>query len=298
MQIVFNVYCFALMALAILFLNSCGTSPVPEKIYENTTRSGSVYSNEVWKGMVDITGDVTIYSGVVTIEPGTTVRFAAGSDDQAGGSPTPISDPPFPSDPAVAHSQISSIDLFGGTLYAVGTADNKILFTSSGTSPEASDWDAIQYNKTGSKLILQNTIIEYGYSGVGINVSANDSHIIFKDNIVRQIVAAGIGCGNPFSSPEVTITVSGNDISYCGHEGIATFDNADITAESNVFHDIWNKVDGGGAGIVIEHNNSTVRNNQFLRNSTGIIVLTEDSHPSLSSNTFEANGKDIEGFYP
>ena len=47
-------------------------------VYENTSRSGPVYSNERWKGTIDITGDVTIYaSATVTIEPGTTIRFAA-----------------------------------------------------------------------------------------------------------------------------------------------------------------------------------------------------------------------------
>jgi parallel beta-helix repeat protein len=269
------------------------TSSVSENVYENTSRSGAIYSSERWRGTITITGDITIYSGTVTIEPGTTVQFTAGADDQNGGDPTPITDPYFPSDPAIAHSQISSINLYGGNFYAVGTSSQEITFTSTATNPAAGDWDALQYNQTGSRLCLQNVVIEYGYFGVQINAAANDSLVTFNHNTIRQIVTAGLLCGNPNSTPTVEITVSGNNFSYCNHEGIATFRNALVTIESNVFHDIWNLTDGGGAGVVIECNNSTVCNNQFLRNCVGIIVVSAESSPTISDNTFTDNQTDI-----
>jgi parallel beta-helix repeat protein len=282
----------------LLCLNSCGVNaPSTEKFYENTTRSGSIYSDECWRGVIEVTGDVTIYSGTLSIEAGTTLKFKADSDDQAGGSTTPITDPYYPHDPAVAHSQISSINLQGGNLYAVGASDNKITFTSTASSAEAGNWDCIQYNKTGSNLNLQNTIIEYGYYGIQINAAANDSNIVLKNNTIRRIVASGITCGIN-SGLQVALTISGNNISYCGHEGIATYQNKTLTIESNTFHDIWNYVDGpSGAGVVIENNNSTVRDNQFLRNCIGIIV-TGESQPSISGNTFTDNGNNYNGYVP
>lgn len=264
-------------------------------VYENTSRSGAVESDERWKGIIDITGDVTIHeSATVTIEPGTTIRFAAGSDDQKEGGDTPISDTPFPNDPAIPPSQISSINLYGGALYAVGTDDNKIVFTSSASSPERGDWQSIGYNEKSSNLILQYTIIEYGYYGVQINTAADDSNITIKDNTIRHIVACGI-CGGIDPSQLVTITVSGNDISDCGHEAIDTHSNATLVIENNTFHDnLWSYGDGAsGTGVVIDDNTTTIRNNQFIRNRSGIDIISENSDPDIYCNSFVDNEKDI-----
>jgi len=269
-------------------------------LIENTTRSGHIYSNELWKGTIDITGDVIIHTpATVTIEPETTIRFAAGSDDQMHGGDTPITDPYFPNDPPTPPSQISSIYVMSGTLYAVGTSDSPIVFTSSASNPERGDWQSIQYGKEGGKLILQHTIIEYGYYGVQINVAADDSNITLKDNIIRHIVACGI-CGGIDPSQPVTITISGNDISDCGHEAIDTHSNATLVIENNTLHDnLWSYGDGkAGAGVVIDGNNSTIRNNQFIRNRTAIAILTENSHPIISGNSFVDNDLDCDGFCP
>ena len=269
---------------------------VPGTIYENTTRSGPVYSSEQWRGTIDITGDVHIYAPAsVTIEPGTTVRFAAGADDQKDGGNTPITDPNnFPNDPAIAPSQISSIDLFGGTLYAVGTLDSPIVFTSSASNPDRGDWQSIGYHIEGSKLYLQHVIIEYGYYGVQINVAADDSNITLKDNIIRHIVACGI-CGGIDPNQPVTITISGNDISDCGHEAIDTHSNATLVIENNTLHDnLWSYGDGkAGAGVIIDGNNSTIRNNQFIRNRGGIVILSEKCSPIIYDNSFIDNDEDI-----
>jgi len=269
-------------------------------LIENTTRSGHIYSNELWKGTIDITGDVIIHTpATVTIEPETTIRFAAGSDDQMHGGDIPITDPYFPNDPPTPPSQISSIYVMSGTLYAVGTSDSPIVFTSSASNPERGDWQSIQYGKEGGKLILQHTIIEYGYYGVQINVAADDSNITLKDNIIRHIVACGI-CGGIDPSQPVTITISGNDISDCGHEAIDTHSNATLVIENNTLHDnLWSYGDGkAGAGVVIDGNNSTIRNNQFIRNRTAIAILTENSHPIISGNSFVDNDLDCDGFCP
>jgi len=228
------------------------------------------------------------------------VRFAAGRDDQAGGGTTPITDPYFPHDPATPPSVMSTIGVYGGTLYAIGTPDRRITFTSSNTAtPVPGDWQSISYQKAGSTLLLQYTTIEYSYYGVQICDSADNSNVIIKNNIIKNIVACGICCGvNPLLP--VAITIAENDISYCGHEGIDTHPNATaVIIENNLFHNIYNYVDGpSGSGVVVDGNNAVIRNNQFVSNRFGINIISEDSHPSIYGNTFADNYSDCFGFCP
>lgn len=289
--------CSVLTMLLSACLTEGGEDAFTGTTYENTTRSGHVFSNERWKGIIDITGDVSIHaSAIVTIEPGTIVRFAAGSDDQSGGETTRIIDRNFLKDPAIAPSQISSLDLYGGTLSAVGTADNPILFTSSAPNPTAGDWLSIGYNVQGSKLLLQDTIIEYGFYGVQIITTADDSNISIRDSTIRHIVTCAI-CSSHIKP--VTITISGNDISDVGHECIATHIGDMFVVENNTFHDnLWSFGGGAcGAGIHIENNNSIVRNNQFIRNRVGI-AISGNSEPTITGNTFIDNDENCHGFCP
>lgn len=269
-----------------------------ETVYEDTSVSGTVTANQTWRGTIDITGDVVIEDGAtVTIDPGTQVRFAAGADDQEGGGTTPITDPPFPNDPAIAPSQISSISVSGGALRAVGTETEPIVFTSASTTPAWGDWHSIQYNQTGSGLVLQYTVIEYGYSGVQIDTAADDTMMTFSHNTIRHVVACGI-CGSPTDT--VTLTISANDISDCGHEGIAIFSPTNFTIEDNVFHDNIQSYGDGPASVAVNvgGDTATIRNNQFLRNWIAINVMPETSQPTISGNTFSDNTTDCNGYCP
>lgn len=258
-----------------------GCQAATPTVYENTRRSGPIRADEIWRGVIDITGDVGIYApATLTIEPGTVVRFAAGSDDQRSGGTVPITDTHFPHDPAIAPSQMSTINVFGGTLYAVGTPDRKILFTSSSKTAQPGDWHSLQYNQSGSKFVLQYATLEYAYYGVQISDKASDSEVTISHNTIRNIVACGI-CNGVAETGPVTISLSDNDISYCGHEGIDTHSNAALTIANNIFHDNW-------TGIVVDHNNSTIRHNQFLRNSAAIYII--DGNPNTYGNSFVDNG--------
>ena len=219
----------------------------------------------------------------LTIEPGTMVRFAVRSDDQHGGGDTPITDPYFPNDPALAPSQISAIVVITGSLYAVGSAERPIIFTSDSLNPQKADWQSIAFEK--GRLSLTNSIVEYAYYGIQINQDADDSTVVIENNTVRHIQGCGI-CLAPKPTVRITITISGNDISDCGHEGIDTHSSANVVIEHNTLHDNLN-------GIVIDGNNSTIRYNRFVRNENGIDIVNKDSHPSIYENTFEGNRADI-----
>lgn len=276
--------------------NTASNSGTTETTAENTSRSGNISSNERWKGTILVTGDVNVQSGAtLTIEAGTTVKFVAGTDDRTGGSTAPITDPPFPNDPTTAHSQMSSLNVYGGSVVAVGTAASPIVFTSAATSPKWGDWDSIQFNQAGSKLTLQYAVVEYGYYGVAINAAADDSVVTVKDNTIRHVVACGI-CGSPLDT--VTLTVSGNDISYCGHEGIATFSKTTFVVENNTFHDNVQSYGDGAASVAVnvEDNSSTIRNNTFRNNYAAIGILTAASTPTTSGNTFSGNTNNCAGY--
>jgi Right handed beta helix region len=287
------------LALALILgvlLNQIGLADAQAAtIYENTTRTGNTAADEIWRGTIDVTGDITVASGsTLTIEPGTIVRFAAGSDDQNKGPAEPITDPNFPHDPAIAPSTICSINIYGGSLYAIGTSDTPVVFTSSAANPKPGDWQSIQYILPGSVLRLQYAVIEYGYYGVQINTIATDTNITINNNIMLDIVACAVCCGYN----QVSITVSHNDISGCGHEGVDTHQGANLVIENNVFHDIYNHVDGPtGAGVIIDGNSSTVRNNRFERNRFGMNILSPSS-PHISGNAFADNYANCWGYCP
>ena len=168
------------------------------------------------------------------------------------------------------------------------------MFTSSAANRQPGDWQSIQYILPGSVLRLQYSIIEYGYYGVQINTSATDANITINNNIMSNIVACAVCCGYN----QVSITVAQNDISSCGHEGVDTHQFANLVIEKNIFHDIYNHIDGPtGAGVIIDGNSSTVRNNQFKRNRFGFNILSPSS-PNIYGNVFADNYADCWGYCP
>ena len=145
--------------------------------------------------------------------------------------------------------------------------------------------------------MLQYTVIEYGYSGVQIDTAADDTMMTFSHNTIRHVVACGI-CGSPTDT--VTLTISANDISDCGHEGIAIFSPTNFTIEDNVFHDNIQSYGDGPASVAVNvgGDTATIRNNQFLRNWIAINVMPETSQPTISGNTFSDNTTDCNGYCP
>ncbi|CAB1075355.1 hypothetical protein D1AOALGA4SA_3175, partial [Olavius algarvensis Delta 1 endosymbiont] len=122
-----NICCGIMICLLIGSVFGC----LPD--VQAQTTSGALTSNETWSGDVFITGDVTVPSGITLIvEPGTSVQFIALYDDQGGGADA-------------SRSEL----IVAGSLIAEGTADNRIVFTSSSAEPAAGDWYGIR-RLTGS----------------------------------------------------------------------------------------------------------------------------------------------------
>jgi hypothetical protein len=119
------------------------------------TTSGVITSAETWSGTVLLTGDVTISpTGKLTIQPGTIIQSDPGADDQIGGADK---------------SHIELIVEDGGSLSAIGTEDQPILFTSAVFAPDShapADWYGIRVNS--SDVTLKYCTIEWGDLGITI----------------------------------------------------------------------------------------------------------------------------------
>ncbi|NLH95593.1 MAG: hypothetical protein GX449_05985, partial [Synergistaceae bacterium] len=81
------------------------------------TTSGSLTADEIWSGVVDITGNVTIPSGFsLIIEPGTVIRFSDGT----------------------------GLHVYG-RLDVAGTSESPVTFTSSSTDPAKGVWSGVYF---------------------------------------------------------------------------------------------------------------------------------------------------------
>ena len=292
----------------VALLSACGLIPVDEEgggaktcdgttvAYSNTTRSGALTTSETWSGTITVSGDILIGNNcTLTIEPGTTVKFTANSDSTGHGFDDPITDAPFPNDPPTKPSEFSGIELWGGTLISVGTDANPITYTSDATSKVAGDWHSIALRQEGSKLNMQKSTIEYAYYGVQFNETTNNDYVTINNNTIQEIVACGI-CLGVEKHKTVTLTISGNQISSCGHEGIDLHENAVAIIENNTFTDIRGKFvpdphESGGNGIAVDKSNSSIiRNNTFLRNNQGIACVTDGTNPTIENNNVYGTG--------
>jgi hypothetical protein len=115
-----------------------------------TTFSGTLTKDTVWRDNILLTGDVTISAGtVLTIEPGVTVFFAAHVDEQAGGHWT------------------DKVELqVYGTLIAEGTPAQPIIFTSNAAQKKPEDWGGITVRKGSTNASLQYCVVQYADIGV------------------------------------------------------------------------------------------------------------------------------------
>ena len=272
-----------------------GTTPVVTNI--NSTSYGMMTSNEIWRGTFIVKGDVTIPPGVrLTVEPGAEIRFLPNTDFMHEGSTNPITDPYFPHDPPTRPTEMCEIRVYGGTLYAEGTHDQPIIFTSDTNAPVRGDWQSISFSRTNSTLVLKNCQIKYGYYGVQINVAGNSNEIVIASNVIQHIVTCAICTGIETNQP-VSCRIYGNDFSNCGHEAIDTHANASVVIENNIFHDnLWSYGDGAfGVGIVIDGNSSVIQNNSFISNRVGISIMGSGPNPVITNNVFQGNDEDIHG---
>lgn len=122
-------------------------------ITKDTTLSGEI----IVKGPL-----IVKKSANLTILPGTVIRFKRVYID----------------DDDISDSELN----VEGSIYAVGTKEKKITFTSYENDPKTSDWKYLMVN-FARESVIKNCIIEYAYSGVQIHFTKADvTDSVFRKN--------------------------------------------------------------------------------------------------------------------
>jgi len=144
-----------------------------------TDVSGVISSNTTWSASnspYNVTDNILVSSGInLTIEAGVTVKFNTNRSIQ--------------------------ID---GELIAQGAINNKIIFTSSQSSPIAGDWGGIKFSSTSndavfvsgeiytSGSVLQHCIIEYGGSMLDASVVIDAANPYIYSSTISNSKSGGI----------------------------------------------------------------------------------------------------------
>jgi len=234
---------------------------------EDITTSGKMTQDEIWHGDILLTGDVEIPIGItLTIEPGTTVRFTAQSDDQ--------SDPGEynPNDPTTIHATMITILVFG-SIEALGTSEQPITFTTDSSTPGDLDWQSIQVEGSGV-VYLDYVVIEHGYFGVQLNTATLKA--LISNSTFKYATTC---CICTFRHPiDNTVIINDNKFIGCGREAIDTYSDQNIIVQHNVFSDNYVGIMSVGSDIIVE-------NNLFTGNLRGMGVI-ENGKPSITGNEF------------
>ncbi|MCD4742219.1 MAG: right-handed parallel beta-helix repeat-containing protein, partial [Desulfobacteraceae bacterium] len=157
-------------------------------------RTGNIRStNNIWRTQdlpYVVTGDIAIkhssHQGIatLTIEPGVEIRFDIGTRLTLGGTQ-------------------SGGFRFYGALFAKGTEEQPIIFTSNASTPAPGDWEGIYFtNETNdAKTKLEYCKIEYGGKDTNTNLYLSNASPTINHCTVRAsgqsgIIANGNGCDN------------------------------------------------------------------------------------------------------
>ncbi len=238
----------------------------------SVVKSGVISEDEVWSGRIHVTGDIDVIEGVtLTILPGTIVKIAL-TDDQHKGRDEPVTgDIYFPKDPPFYEKEKITISILG-TLNAIGTPDNMIVFTSDSKNPTTQDWGGL--NIFHGKL--EYAIVEYAQ----YNNIQHSSDVVISNNIIRNSLGCCIGIGH---SNQVSPQILNNDIYNCGHEGI-DYAGGSALIKGNYFHlgdrRLQPEPKRGGLGIVVYKNAyPIIEDNVFEKLTTAIYFHGNSKYP-------------------
>ena len=223
---------------------------------ELIVNKGVIDKDTVWSGEILIKGDVEVAEqATLTIMPGTTVRFAR---IEAFGPDKLYTD---------EDNHFSRAEIFiRGKLYAQGSKEKKITFTSAEKSPKPGDWGAINFNGSVDN-ILEYCVLMYAQTAVHchssqVTVVSNT----FKHNGTaigsKNLPDIPVGCVLPILYNLITengggIIIGGGTASPVSHNEI----------RGNEFFGVYLKKSG----------KANVRFNNINKNGKGVIFYaTED----------------------
>ncbi len=221
------------------------------------TISGAIASDTTWSGTV-IADSVNIPAGrILTIKPGSVVRFNNGK-----------------------------MLVIAGRIVANGTYDSTITFTSNAANPVPGSWNGVELQNTASvSSVINYCIFEYGGGG------PNAANIFYKTgtpniNISHSVIQRSLNNGiNPrSSSPRISTSM----LRFNGGYGIFADLSLNYTIDSCT---ISNNTTGG---LLIGVNATTVIINSSI-DSNGIgIFISNSAVPTIIKNNIRRNNIGIQ----
>lgn len=235
---------------------------------------GILVESRTWKRQDSpyvLMGDLRVRSGaVLTVEPGVEVRFALKDlvPDTQGG-------------------EMTSLIVQGG-LYAVGTAQQPIVFTSAEKAPRVGSWDGLRFIGTSSahNVLRHVTVMfadvgvnceestpsiencEFGFCGVGMSLGLTSSmtvrYNLFQDCDIGMISAGSNIRNNLFVDNQLGVALLG--------DGNFEYNTMDCLI-----------------GVQVDYGSPVIKNNIIARTKTtqgiyGISQTTAEASPSISYN--------------
>ena len=221
---------------------------------EPVFKGGSLTQDETWSGSIFVNERVIIPTNItLTILPGTEILCKPNRDYRS--------------------TETVGFTISGGTIIAIGTADQQIWFTVDHENPINGDWGGIElYHSNNS--IFKYVIMEYAGLGIAQFYSkANVSH-----SIVRWVNLEGIYMEH--SSPLIEY----NLLYQNGYHEIALEQyNYDVIIRNNIFA-------GGHVPFITIDSNVTLEGNYFHNyNSTDTIAIQVAgySNATITANKFD-----------
>ncbi len=232
--------------------------------YDAATNAGVLPADEIWSGVVELDGDVTVPAGVtLTIQPGTIVKA-----------------PPFAD--ATGSNDVSVTELrIEGSFICVGDAANRITMQPA-TGTSAGSWGGVIV--TGGTVEMQHTDLLYPKHGLYYDASGQFVNLDFLDNTVVDYTGYGLYCGNAGGNLFVTDSVftgaGSTGIHFAQTMGAGTsadirITGCDISMNSTRGIHIW--TDGGNNNTSPNVVDCLIRNNVLFRNDVnGIYVYGKE----------------------
>lgn len=235
---------------------------------QHVIKKGIIDKDTIWQGEILIKGDVEVAKGAtLTILPGTVVRFE--KIEEFG--------PQKLSKDKLSHFPRAEL-IIKGKLYAQGSLENKITFTSAEKSPSPGDWGAVNFLDSVDNII-EFCVFTYGHTAVhchSAQVVIAYSTFHFNGVAIGQKNAKGLKnkCVVPILYNR--ITENGGGVLYGGGSTPTVAHNE---INNNTFFGVYAKK-GGVANI---------RYNNIKNNGKGVIffkvkkVVLRDNN--ISGNT-------------
>jgi len=304
-----NNYLFQIFCLALIIgflLGACGeittpntsTTEVPTEMDEesvlptsttlpasgpkvNYTTTGTIRDDEIWRDEIYLSGDINFANrATLTIEPGTTVFFASNSDDRHANDTGGCFDDYTcrVDDPTLQvgwGANAILLDGRGGTIYAIGTQEDPIIFRPEGDSTSPGQYDGI-YIESGA---LKYTKLLFGS---GVQALGNYGSVEIAFNEVRHFLIAGI------DAHTTEVWIHHNIIEGGGHHAIGVHKDG-VIVENNLVMNCQTGVN------LHQQDKVTVRNNIIVDCTIGIAV--NGTNNTIENNTIVQVDGPPDGWY-